>query len=163
MEIQEALALAEAAHTKKFMMGEILSGAEEALIVLTQEFVKLRDASDNRKIHKQRANKEERTKTLVTELEKIHTALAAAVALGDGKVTLDDGRIIINLDERVIGGWAMEGVDQTKLPKGVNVMQKIIVPKLLEVEDKFRAAVRTAFPDGEVLVTSGNVYVMEPF
>lgn len=162
MEIQDALDLAQSAHTKKFMMGDPVSGIEEALMVLAAAYVKLRDAKENRDIHKQKATMEQRTKTLIDELKKIDEALAVAVALGDGKVLLHEDRIHITFDDNVLGGWVMKGVDPKTLPKGTTPA-KMVVAKLLEVEDKIRAAVRVAFPDGEVLVQSGGVYVMEPF
>lgn len=162
MEIQEAIDLAQAAHTKKFMMGDMLTGAEEALLVLSAAYVKLRDSKENREIHKQKATKEDRTKTLVEELKKVDEALAVAVAFGDGCVTLSDDKVHITFDDSVLGGWVMQGVDPKSLPKGTNPT-KMIVAKLLEITDKVRAAVRAAFPEGEVLVRSGGIYIMEPF
>lgn len=162
MEIQEALVLAENMSVKKYLEGENLSDVEDALLTLGLAYRKLIDSAENRSILKQKKTLDERIKILETELEKVHKALAASAVQGKAVINVEDGKVKINLDDGILLVWAVEGIDieeQKKIP----TWKAAVLPKIIKFEEPIQKAIRAAFPDGEVWVTSASMHVMEPF
>ena len=162
MEIQEALALAENMSIKKYLQGDNLSDVEDALLTIGLAYRKLADSAENRAILKQNKSLDERIKTLAEELEKVHVALAASVVQGKAVVHIEDGKVKINMDDGILLAWAVEGVDP-EVQKKIPSWKAAVLPKIVKFTEPIQKAIRTAFPDGEVWVTSASMYIMEPF